>query len=97
WAPDGTNARIEPLERELRLEDREEAQRLFGPYDANLKTIRQKTGAKIVVRNGAIKIAGTRVQVENAYRAFAEVREVLDARGKLEEGDLDKILDAQGG
>jgi phosphate starvation-inducible PhoH-like protein len=85
------------VERHIPLEDREEAQRLFGPYDAHLKAIREKTGAQVVVRNGAIRIRGNRVQAEQAYRAFLKIKEAMDHRGALGEGDLERILDPEAG
>ncbi len=80
------------MERSIPIENRDEAQRLFGTYDRNLKEIQKVTGAKIVLRNGAINVRGDRVQVDRACSAFKRVREILDARGKLEEGDLQQIL-----
>jgi phosphate starvation-inducible PhoH-like protein len=83
------------MDKQIPLETRDEAQALFGPYDQYLKAVRSKTGAQIVVRNGAIQISGTRVQAEQAHRMFLEIKEVLDARGKLGEGDLDRILESE--
>jgi len=80
------------MERTIPLDGPNDAPRLFGVYDANLKQIREKTGARITVRNGAIHIVGDRPEVESAVRAFAKVREILDARGELAEDDLDQIL-----
>ncbi|HEY3226616.1 MAG TPA: PhoH family protein [Planctomycetota bacterium] len=81
------------MERAIPLESRDEASRLFGVYDANLKRIREKTGAKITLRNGAIHIVGARPAVEEAFRAFTRVREILEARGQLAEDDLEQILE----
>ncbi len=83
------------MDKQIPLETRDEAQALFGPYDQYLKAIRTKTGAQIVVRNGAIQISGTRVQAEQAHRMFLEIKEVLDSRGKLGEGDLDRIVESE--
>ncbi len=83
------------MEKQIPLESREDAQRLFGPYDSYLKAIREKTGAKIVVRNGAIQISGHRVQADQAHRMFGEIKEVLDTRGQLADGDLDRILEGE--
>ena len=83
------------MEKQIPIEKREDAQRLFGPYDSYLKAIREKTGAQIVVRNGAIQIRGNRVQADEAHRMFAEIREVLDSRGGLADGDLDRILEGE--
>ena len=80
------------MERTIPLDGPNDAPRLFGMYDANLKRIREKTGARITVRNGAIHIVGNRPEVEEAARAFKRVREILDARGELAEDDLDQIL-----
>jgi len=81
------------MERAIPLESRDEASRLFGVYDANLKRIREKTGAKITLRNGAIHIVGARPAVEEAFRAFTRVREIIEARGQLADDDLEQILE----
>jgi len=81
-----------PMERSIPLENREEAARLFGTYDRNLKQIKKSTGAQVVLRNGSIVIRGARAQVESAHAAFKRIREILEARGQLAEGDLDQIL-----
>ncbi|MBI2930895.1 MAG: PhoH family protein [Planctomycetes bacterium] len=83
------------MERSIPLENREEAARLFGTYDRNLKQIQKTTGAQVVLRNGAIQIRGSRAQVDRAYSAFTKVKEVVDARGQLQEGDLDQILEGE--
>ena len=80
------------MERTIPLENAGDAQRLFGMYDANLKQIREKTGARITVRNGAIHVAGNRPEVDAAVKAFSRVREILDARGELADDDLEQIL-----
>jgi phosphate starvation-inducible PhoH-like protein len=80
------------MERSIPLENREEAARLFGTYDRNLKQIKKSTGAQVVLRNGSIVIRGARAQVETAHAAFKRIREILDARGQLAENDLEQIL-----
>ncbi|MBI4564346.1 MAG: PhoH family protein [Planctomycetes bacterium] len=80
------------MERTIRLEAPDEAPRLFGVYDRNLKRVREKTGARIYVRNGSIHITGSRAAVDGAYDAFGRIREILDARGELREDDLEQIL-----
>ncbi len=81
------------MDRSITLENREEAARLFGTYDRNLKEIRKATGAQIVLRNGAIRIRGSRHQVEQAFAALTRVKEIVDTRGSLAEGDLSQILE----
>jgi phosphate starvation-inducible PhoH-like protein len=81
------------MEKEIPIEGREDAQRLFGPYDAYLKAIREKTGAQVVVRNGMIQIRGNRVQAAQAHRMFEEIRELLDTRGEMRDGDFERILE----
>ena len=80
------------MERTIPLDGPNDAPRLFGVYDANLKQIREKTGARITVRNGAIHVVGNRPEVDAAVRAFTRVKEILDARGELADDDLDQIL-----
>jgi phosphate starvation-inducible PhoH-like protein len=66
------------MERSLPVENREELARLFGPYDRNLKEIRKTTKVDVIVRDGEIRIRGTRQAVDKAARAFEKLREVTD-------------------
>jgi phosphate starvation-inducible PhoH-like protein len=66
------------MERTIPVENREELTRLFGTYDRNLKEVKKATGVDVIVRNGEIRIRGTRVAVDKAVQAFARMREMND-------------------
>ncbi len=64
------------MERAIPATDREEISKLFGTYDRNLKEIRKLTGVNVLVRNGEIRVRGSRSGVERAVEAFERLREV---------------------
>ena len=64
------------MEKSIPVESREELTRLFGPFDRNLKEVKKATGAVVIVRNGEIRIRGTRVAVDRAVSAFSKMKEM---------------------
>ncbi len=80
------------MEKSLPIPDREDLQKLFGPYDRHLKAVRQATRADIVVRDGHIRIRGTADAVQRAYEALASMLEILLARGEIGARDVETLL-----
>ena len=66
------------MERSISVEGREELTRLFGTYDRNLKEVKKATGVDVTVRNGEIRIRGTKAAVEKAVSAFERMREMSE-------------------
>ncbi|HXX95177.1 MAG TPA: hypothetical protein VEN81_16255, partial [Planctomycetota bacterium] len=66
------------MERTIPVENREELTRLFGTYDRNLKEIKKATGVDVIVRNGEIRVRGTRVAVDRAVQAFTRMKEMAE-------------------
>lgn len=64
------------MERTMPVEGREEIARLFGTYDRNLKEIKKATGVEVIVRNGEIRVRGSRAGVDRAVEALARLREI---------------------
>ena len=64
------------MERSIPVEGREELTRLFGTYDRNLKEIKKATGVAVIVRNGEIRIRGSRAAVDKAATAFERMKEM---------------------
>ncbi|MFO0823597.1 MAG: PhoH family protein [Gemmataceae bacterium] len=77
----------------LTLDSRDEAVILFGPRDAYLRTVRDGLGVKVVARGDLLQIEGTAEAVEQAERAFQQLRQQLRRQGKLSAEDVRKILD----
>ena len=65
------------MERAIPIESRDELSRLFGPYDRNLKEIKKTAGVEVIVRDGEIRVRGTRGgAVEKAVDAFQRLKGV---------------------
>ena len=63
------------MEKAIPVEDRQEITKLFGTFDRNLKEIKKATGVEVVVRNGEIRVRGTRAGVDRAVHAFERMKE----------------------
>ena len=64
------------MERAIPIESRDELSRLFGPFDRNLKEIKKTAGVEVIVRDGEIRVRGTRGAVEKAVDAFLRLKDV---------------------
>jgi len=64
------------MERTIPVEDKDELTRLFGPFDRNLKEVKKATGVVVIVRNGEIRVRGTRAAVDKAVDAFERMKEM---------------------
>ena len=64
------------MERAIPIESRDELSRLFGPYDRNLKEIKKTAGVEVIVRDGEIRVRGTRGAVDKAVDAFMRLKGV---------------------
>ncbi len=76
------------MDKIIKLQTREEAQALFGPYDENIKLIEKEFRVKITLRGGHLKISGT---ATNINKASGVIEYILDAAraGETEIGRLD--------
>jgi phosphate starvation-inducible PhoH-like protein len=63
------------MEKAIPVENRQEISKLFGTFDRNLKEIKKATGVEVIVRNGEIRVRGTRVGVDRAVQAFERMKE----------------------
>ena len=80
--------------RTVTLDSREEAVLLFGPRDQYLRTIREALNVKVVARGDLIQLeAGTTEPVEQAERAFQQLRTVLRKHGKLTAEDVRTVIE----
>jgi phosphate starvation-inducible PhoH-like protein len=64
------------MERSIPVGGREELTKLFGTYDRNLKEIKKATGVDVTVRNGDIRVRGSRAAVDKAVAAFLRLKEI---------------------
>jgi phosphate starvation-inducible PhoH-like protein len=76
----------------LTLDGRDEALRLFGSRDQHLRLIREELGVRIIARGDTIQIEGTDDQVNQAERAFQQLRQMAHNQEKLSAEDVRTVL-----
>src|SRR5262249_9206964 len=76
----------------LTLDDRDEALLLFGSRDQNLRLIRDALGVRLVARGDLIHVEGSEQQVDQADRAFQQLRAMLKTPGKLKPEAVRTVL-----
>ena len=79
--------------RTLTLESREEAVILFGPRDSFLRTLREALGVKVVARGDLLQLDGPAAAVDQADRAFQQLRTVYRKSGRLTQADVVGVLE----
>lgn len=84
------------MQKAIPFKDKDELGLILGVYDRNARAVRDRTGAKIFVRNGEIHIQGGRKAVESAYAVLQKVREVATAHGQISEDELQELLEGRG-
>lgn len=72
----------------IQFTDASEALLLFGPHDAYLKQIEEKTPAKIVTRSGEIAISGEKEEVERLASLFDILLQLVRRGITLSERDV---------
>jgi len=76
-----------------KLDSREEAVILFGPRDVNLRTLRDALGVKLVARGDQLQFEGSPERVEQAERAFEQLRTILRKQGHLTGEDVRTVIE----
>ncbi len=81
------------------LDSRDEALLLFGSRDQFLRIIRETLGVRLIARGDTLFIQGNEQQVEQATRAFQQLRSVLRQQNKITAEDVRVVLEVvqQGG
>ncbi len=77
----------------LTLDSREEAVILFGPRDQFLRTVRDGLGVKVVARGDTLQFEGAEEAVDQAERAFGQLRGLLRKNGRLIPEDVRSVID----
>ena len=83
----------ESVSKTLTLDSREEAVILFGPRDQFLRTVRDALGVKVVARGDTLQLEGAEEPVEQAERAFHQLRGLLRKNGRLVPEDVRTALE----
>jgi len=76
----------------LTLEGRDEALRLFGSRDQHLRLIRDALGIRVIARGDTILLEGLDDKVEQAERAFGQLRQMLHTQETLTPEDVRTVL-----
>ena len=80
-------------EASIRLSSQDEARTLFGPQDEYLRKVRSATQAGIVLRGNEIRVFGSRSQVDQCCRIFAQWQDLIARNGELLQSDVLSSLD----
>lgn len=81
------------MQKAIPYKDRDELARILGLYDRNLRLIRSETGAKIFVRDGEVRLQGSRRAVERAYEVLLQVKKVAEAGFEITEEEVESLLE----
>ncbi|OHB74784.1 MAG: hypothetical protein A2Z34_10065 [Planctomycetes bacterium RBG_16_59_8] len=80
------------MEKVIELESGDEALKLFGVYDRNLRVIREATGASVVVRDSTIRIKGEVKSVQRAFQTILRMKEIVHEGGEIAEKEVVSLL-----
>jgi phosphate starvation-inducible PhoH-like protein len=82
------------MEKAIPLKDADQARRLTGVYDVNLRRLRELTRAEIVIRDGAVKVRGPKPRAERAARVVRALLRRLESQEQITE---EEVVEAAGG
>ena len=80
------------IEKQIHLENNNEASILFGNHDKNLKIMREVFGVKIVVRDGVLKYEGEIGRVNKLTDVVNGLLKIIRTSGRLDEDDIDIVM-----
>ncbi len=86
------SAKSSIIEKQIHLENNDEASILFGHHDKNLKIMRDAFGVKIVARNGIFKYEGEIDRVNKLTDVVNTLLNIIRTSGRLDEDDVDLIM-----
>ena len=72
--------------------DHDYRMRLYGPADANLRTIREALGVKLFARGATLKLVGEADAVGKAGKLVEALQARLNERGHIVKGDISDLL-----
>jgi phosphate starvation-inducible PhoH-like protein len=78
--------------RTVTLESRDEAVPLFGPRDSYLRMIRDALAVRLIARGDTLTIDGPTEAVDQAERAFDQLRKLLKQNGEIQAEDVRTAL-----
>jgi phosphate starvation-inducible PhoH-like protein len=78
--------------RTVTLDSRDEAVPLFGPRDAYLRMVRDALAVRLIARGDTLTIDGPADAVDQADRAFEQLRKLLKQNGQIQAEDVRTAL-----
>jgi phosphate starvation-inducible PhoH-like protein len=78
--------------RSITLDSPEEAVKLYGNRDAHLRLLKDALGVRLVARGDTINIEGAPEQVDQAERAFQQLRHTLQQNGTLSPEEVRTVI-----
>jgi phosphate starvation-inducible PhoH-like protein len=77
----------------LTLDSQDEAVRLFGSRDQNLRVVRDALGVRLIARGDRLQVDGSEEQVGRAERVFEQLRRILRQNGSVTAEDVRTVLE----
>jgi phosphate starvation-inducible protein PhoH and related proteins len=68
---------------------------MFGARDQYLRHVRDKVGIDVVLRGDELRLQGTEDQIRRALEIFAELRQIVEKKGQLDEAEVLRVLGGQ--
>ena len=81
-------------EAKIPFSSQDEIRTLFGTKDEYLRQVCDAVGVGVVVRDGEIRLQGSREQVERGREVLAGLQEVVRKTGRLRQREVDRALGA---
>src|SRR5947208_12926349 len=78
--------------RTVTLDNRDKAVQLFGQRDAFLRMIRDTLAVRLIARGDTLQIEGSEEAVDQAERAFQQLRTILQKQGQIQPEDVRTVL-----
>lgn len=65
---------------------------LFGTRDRYLRQVRDSVGVDVVLRGDEVRLQGSDDQIERGLEVFAELRAIVEQKGRLLSDEVDRVL-----
>ena len=82
------------MRKTIEIEDRETARALLGEGDRHLRRVRDALGVEVAARGERLHLEGSDGSVEKCARAFLGMLRLIRKNQRLDESDVEHILDA---
>lgn len=69
---------------------------LFGARDQFLRQVRDRVGIDVVLRGDELRLQGNEDQIQRALEVFAELRKIIEKKGRLNDTEVLDVLNGTG-